>query len=301
MSEKQRTIAILFADIAGSTPLYEAVGDVEAHRRVTESLGFMAQAIYNEGGRVLRTVGDATLASFESCDAALRAACSMQLLHEDTPLGVRCGFHYGTVIPDKGDVYGQAVNLAARVSSIARSGEITTTNHTIEHLSDANKELASYIDQIPVKGLSESVSVYRIAWESDRDLQTLIASRLAVGKAVKVLHEATVQQGLNVYRVTETNPQISIGRDNDCDIISIGERASRTHASLTWVMGQIEFNDASTNGSYIAREGQRALFVRRETVVLQGEGLIGLGDMPDKLADSAIRFKIYTTNNASEA
>ena len=106
-----RKLVILFADIGDSTALYERVGDVEAHRMVAESLVLMRDCIESNRGVLLRTVGDAALASFEHADDALEAACDMQNVHLASLLSIRVGFHAGEVIPDGGDVYGHAVNL----------------------------------------------------------------------------------------------------------------------------------------------------------------------------------------------
>ena len=176
MEKLQQTLAILFADIAGSTELYERVGDVEAHRRVAESLAFMAEAVQVNAGTVLRTVGDSTLASFDQCDDALGAACDMQRLHKITPLSVRIGFHIGPVIPDKGDVYGNAVNIAARVASFAKTEEITATEQAVASLNNGNRARATLLDAINVKGISDPMGVYRIAWEADESMHTRVAA-----------------------------------------------------------------------------------------------------------------------------
>jgi len=135
MKPDTQTLAILFADIGGSTALYERVGDAEAHRQVANSLSMMREAIVSNRGTLLRTVGDSSLASFECCDDAWLAAREMQVQHASGTLSVRIGFHLGSVIPDGGDVYGNAVNIAARISSFARTGEIATTEEAVNTLS----------------------------------------------------------------------------------------------------------------------------------------------------------------------
>jgi len=296
MDQAQQTLAILFADIAGSTELYEQVGDVEAHRRVAESLAFMAQAVESHNGQVLRTVGDSTLASFSSCDNAFMAACVMQALHKQTPLAVRVGFHFGPVIPDKGDVYGNAVNIAARVASFAKSQEITATEFCIAQLSAQNRARATRLDNIHVKGISEPVGVYRIIWEADDALHTRVA--LAGANPVQINEHATlVLSHSNVsYQLSIAEPVLSMGRDDQCSICVDGDRVSRQHARLVWSAGQIQLSDTSTNGTYIHRDGQSPLFVRRETVVLNGRGRIGLGCLPDEDANHRLQFSVNETS-----
>ncbi len=292
MVETQQTLAILFADIAGSTKLYETVGDVEAHRRVAESLAFMAHAVQLHGGSVLRTVGDSTLASFGDCDAALQAASEMQELHKQTPLAVRVGFHFGPVIADKGDVYGNAVNIAARVASFAKPDEITATDTCISQLSDAHRHRANLLDTIQVKGITEPLGVYRLTWEADTALHTRIAPSGSAPLSVNDQASLELSRQGQVHQLTKHSSVLTIGRDNQCTLSVDGDRVSRQHAQLEWSAGQIEISDTSTNGTYIHRVGEAPLFVRRETIVLKGRGSIGLGCLPDEDATHALQYVV---------
>ncbi len=292
MDPAQQTLAILFADIAGSTELYETVGDVEAHRRVAESLDFMARAVHGHNGQVLRTVGDSTLASFTSCDDALLAACEMQQLHKQTPLAVRAGFHFGPVIPDKGDVYGNAVNIAARVASFAKTEEITATHSSISQLSAQNRARATLLDNINIKGIAEPMGVYRIAWEADEAMHTRVAQPVADFTNVNEQTTLELFSAAKNFQMTKGSQALTIGRDDRCSVSVDGDRVSRQHAKLSWSAGQIQISDSSTNGTYIHREGQSPLFVRRETVVLTGSGYIGLGCLPEEDASHALRYSV---------
>ncbi len=292
MAQTQQILAILFADIAGSTELYEREGDVEAHRRVAESLAAMSQAVTQHQGVVLRTVGDSTLASFNSCDNALLAACTMQQMHKHTPLSVRAGFHYGPVIPDKGDVYGNAVNIAARVASFAKTEEITATEFSISQLSDENRDRAKLLDKIQVKGISEPVGIYRINWELDDTMHTRVAPSTINTVVQNEKLSLVLHTGAAEFHLNKDTSTLTIGRDGNCDVAIDGDRVSRKHAQLQWAAGQIQLSDSSTNGTYVHRVGQPALFVRRETIVIEGSGEIGLGCLPSEDATHAVRFDI---------
>jgi len=292
MEQPQQTLAILFADIADSTLLYERVGDVEAHRCVAESLWFMAQAVESHGGKVLRTVGDSTLASFMECDDALQAASTMQQMHKQTPLAVRAGFHYGPVIPDKGDVYGNVVNIAARVASFAKPEEITATDTCIAQLSDAHRRRANLLDNIQVRGIADPLGVYRITWEADTALHTRIASPGTSSVSINEHTKLVIYQADNAFHLHKDAVVLTVGRDEQCTISVDGDRVSRQHAQLDWSAGQIQISDTSTNGTYIHRKGEAPLFVRRETVVLTGKGEIGLGCLPEEEQTHALQFSV---------
>lgn len=290
----QQTLAILFADIAGSTELYERVGDVEAHRRVAESLAFMAEAVHVHSGTVLRTVGDSTLASFNDCDHALQAASEMQKRHKATPLSVRVGFHFGPVIPDKGDVYGNAVNIAARVASYAKTEEITATEQAIALLNTGNRAKATLLDTISIKGLSEPMGVYRVAWEADESMHTRVAAPVNIKQAQNAHRFMEISSKLKTCRLDKHSGDITIGRDTECALQMDGDRVSRHHAKITWRSGQIVLTDSSTNGTYVQRNGNPPLFVRRETVVLEDAGQLGMGVLASDDLAHTIDYRINT-------
>ncbi len=285
-----QSLAILFADIGGSTRLYEKIGDVDAHRLVTESLNRMETAITDNNGKLLRTVGDAALASFKSCDDVFAAALSIQELHCDSELSVRIGFHYGPVIPDKGDVYGNAVNIAARVASLANLDEITTTEESVKKMSTHLQQRSALLDFINVKGLSDPLPVYRLFWRPEDESTTAIQTAVSLS----FRNPTNVQLCLN-YRnhcviINSTNPIVTIGRvvenslaiDNDC--------VSRFHARIELMQGKFVLTDQSTNGTYLLKDGQGTVFIRRETITIDSQGIIGAGWMPVENDPDVIHF-----------
>ncbi len=292
MALSSRTLAILFADIGGSTRLYEQVGDLEAHRRVAESLAFMEHAITDHGGTLLRTVGDASLASFENCDDALLAACAMQQLHRHSPLSVRVGFHYGQVIPDKGDVYGTAVNIAARVASFARVDEITATRTCIDWLSDENRRRATLLDTTTLKGISEAIGIYRIAWLDRDDSTTVIASQPVNSSTPDAGAVLELVAGKRRMVLQCASGSASLGRSTENDLPIASDRASRKHALIEWQHGQFMLSDLSTNGTFIQRDRQSAVFIRRDVASLIGTGRVGIGHSPDDDGPHVVLYKV---------
>ena len=287
-----KTLAILFADISGSTWLYEQFGDVEAHRRIAESLGFMEQAITRHAGKLLRTVGDSALASFAECDDALQAACELQHLHENTLLSVRVGFHYGQVIQDKGDLYGNAVNIAARIAEFARADEIATTEQCVVRLNQQNRLRATLLDAVSVKGVSELLQVYRIQWQDPDGSATAVARPFQHNLHQIQIATLELHMGSEHLHVDHAGQTISIGRAEENDLTIEGDRASRRHAHVAWAQGQFLLTDESTNGTFIKKNSTNPLFVRRETVVLDGQGMIGAGVVPQQGADKVIYFNV---------
>lgn len=279
-STAKHSIAILFADIGGSTKLYESIGDIEAHKLVAKSLQSMEVAIQSNSGTLLRTVGDAALASFPNCDMAFHAAKAIQEQHNTSQLSVRIGFHYGPVIPDKGDVYGNAVNIAARIASLANLNEITTTESSVMLMSPALRQKAALLDSIQVKGINDPLPVYRLFWRPEDDSVTAIQTAVSLS----IRNPSNVEMELS-YRgqsfvVNQKNPLVTIGRTDDCTLIINNDCASRNHASIELIQGKFYLNDKSTNGTYIIKAEQSPLFIRRESITIDQMGKIGAGWMP---------------------
>jgi len=274
---------ILFADIGGSVRLYQEVGDVDGHRYVSESLQRMATAIEHEGGAVLRTVGDAALARFDNPNQAAQAAVAIQQSHQDSPLSVRVGFHHGSVIEDKGDIYGNAVNIAARIAAFARVNEITTTSDTVDELGDQHKRRATLLKESTVRGIDNPIHIYRIEWQGNREEATRIATRIATPSEqalAQVNHHLEIQFQNQAFALGERRNTLTIGRTELSDVCVLTDRASREHALLEYRDGQFTLTDTSTNGTYIQKLGQPAYLVQRETVILDGKGAIGVGVEP---------------------
>ena len=292
MTPSARTLAILFADIGGSTVLYEKVGDIEAHRRVAESLAFMRTAIERHGGTLLRTVGDESLASFESCDEAYEAACAMQRLHESGPLSVRVGFHVGSVIPDGGDVYGNAVNVASRIASFARTGEIAVSEDAVACLCAEHAARATLLDTREMKGLSRPLGIHRLDWEERGDAVTTVARTTVDGYPTNRSSRLELVRGVSVIVLDDSRPTLTIGRAEDNDLPVDDEHASRRHARLELFRGQFLLVDESTNGTWLVRDDRSPLLVRRDTIVLDGNGRFGLGAMPGEGATTPLAFRV---------
>jgi len=288
---QSQTLTVLFADLAGSTRLYQTEGDIEAHLRVTDSLQRMKSVIENHSGKLLKTVGDAVLASFDTADSAYLAAVDIQQEHTVLNLAVRIGFHYGEVIPDDGDIYGNAVNLAARVASFAEANEICTTEDTVDQLSSEHQSSTHFLDKIDFKGISEPMPVYRIHWASDGGETCIIA---AVGSAelFKSNQVLNLFIGNEQLSVGANNPIVTFGRGSDNDIVVESDMASRHHAKIEYVRKTFVLHDSSTNGTYLVRGELSPEYIRRKSVVLDYFGIIGLGCPPDSATHNNIEFRV---------
>lgn len=292
MSATPRQLTILFADIGSSAALYERVGDTEGHRLVATSLKLMKEAVEDHGGAVLRTVGDAVLASFGNTDQAFLGARDIQLGHVNLALSVRVGFHPGPVIPDGGDIYGHAVNVAARVAAFARVDEILATAAAIEQLSEEYQVFVSHSSTIDVRGVPDAVEVHRLQWQE----QSTAVTQMASSGHYEQLQIANIRLRLNHGAAQlDAGPalcDVALGRADDNDIAVLNDEASRHHARIAFRRGQFVLHDESTNGTYVQKDTLVPFLVRRDSIVLDGRGAICLGAMPVSRQVDIIRFEL---------
>lgn len=285
-----QSLTVLFADLVGSTQLYQAVGDAKAHQQITDSLKRMGSVIENHSGQLLKTVGDAVMASFNSADEAYLAAVDIQREHATLDLSVTVGFHFGEVIPDAGDVYGNSVNVASRVASFAQAKEICTTAVTVEQLSREFRRNTHRLDDVAFKGLSAPMAVYRVHWNKDKSA-TRIMTAVRPPKKPIVSLALDLQVGDASFRLNADNPLVTLGRDTDNTVVVDAQSVSRSHAKIELIRARYYLRDFSTNGTYIT-VGDEQAFVRRESSALEGKGCIGLGFNPKSDSQHVIYFNV---------
>jgi adenylate cyclase len=168
MPQQTASLAVLFADISGSTRLYETLGDLFAREKVAQCLSVLTRLIRQHGGTMLKTIGDEVMATFPSADAAVQAACAMQeALAEEaaarqTPLAIHVGLHFGLMVREANDVFGDAVNVAARMAALAKAGQILTTKQTAEVLAPVTRTSTRYIDRTTVKGKQGEIDIFEV-------------------------------------------------------------------------------------------------------------------------------------------
>jgi|SRR5687768_2474942 len=278
MSERQATV--LFADVSGSTRLYETAGDATALAAITQCLAAMRQATEAAGGRVVKTIGDEVMAIFPGPDAAVAAAAEMQAKAEQLPevagtrIGLRIGFHYGPVLQQDNDVFGDTVNLAARLVAQAQKSEIITTSDTAAQLAPVFRSMVRHLHSITVKGKTEEIELAEIIWRSDVNATTFVRNRVrpkTVGHKIRLLY-----RDREVVRRRDGDAVV-IGREAGCGLVIADDMASRRHCTVERRGDKFVLKDHSTNGTYITLEGDTELLLQREELTLRKHGWIAFG------------------------
>jgi adenylate cyclase len=293
---KDIELAILFADVVGSTRLYDTMGDLRARDMIDICIEVMRSATEQRQGTVIKTMGDEVMATFPSADAALNAAAQMQqqisthaqLNVDGQPVAIRIGCHFGPVMLENRDVFGAAVHTANRMTSQAKAGQIVTTAATIEKLSPEWRTSVRQIDIATLKGQGNEVALYEVLWQTEDVTSMLpgIATDARTSRPMRLRLRCQDQELL----VDERHSSVTIGRAEDNSVVVKGNLISRLHARIEISRNKFVLIDQSTNGTFVQTADGEESFVRRDSLQIKGQGMIGLGRLQEAGSPQTIRF-----------
>lgn len=287
--------AVLFADIAGSTKLYDILGDTRAKQLIDETLSELRAATARFQGRVVKTIGDEIMCVFRDPERGMLAACDMQTRVNALPIVdgtkrlIRVGFHYGAVIEEKGDVFGDTVNVAARMSGVAKGLQIMTTRNTADLLPAPMRASVRPIATVAVKG-KDDMQVCEVIWQSDDDLTMTVDSLHSTKPASNA--EVTLSHNGRELVLSGALPAATFGRGVDNTFVIGDLKASRNHARLEKRRDKFYLIDQSTNGTFVTVKGEAEMELHREEVMLRGQGMILFGHSASESTDETVQFVI---------
>ncbi len=315
MTARSACFTILFADICKSSKLYEILGDRKAQTVVAAILGRLTDITCQHGGRVIKTIGDAVMSIFDDPDKASDAAKEMMAAVRQEferveglfPVNIHVGFHHGPAVPDTmepgstrtpksktPDVFGEAVNIAARLADYAKPMQILTTQATLDAMPGRDGLSVRYITDLNVKNISQALVVYEIFWDK-QGITTIIGHHQNTYTGPKKL-ELTVEDRL--FEIDQDTPVLTIGRMDYNDIVINRSWVSRSHVSIEYRKGIFMLVDKSSNGTYVYPDGGypdggEMKLVAKSEHLLTGTGTFFLGMNRDGEQDNvAVRYRI---------
>src|ERR1700691_4816410 len=237
--DKDSQLAIWFANVVGSTRLFEAMGDVRARDMVAICIDVMREATEQHNGTLIKTIGDEVMSTFPTADDALNAAGQMQkqisahteLRVDGQPVAIRIGCHYGPVVLENRDVFGASVHTANRMTSQAKAGQIITTSATVERLSPEWRASVRQIDVAVIRGQGGEVALYEVLWQTE-DVTSMLPAIAMTGRDNRKPQRLRLSVQERELILDELRPHIAIGRADDNDIVIRGNLISRLHATI---------------------------------------------------------------------
>jgi len=296
MGRTQQNFAVMFADVVGSTRLYERLGDSIASQMIADAINIASNIIHKYHGTIVKTIGDEVMCRFVDANQALRCACEINETMEKQPVrnGVglffSIGIHWGTaILEDDGDIFGDVVNLAAKIATVAKSRQIIITGTTQRCLTSKDLQSKCHeVEPIHVKGRSDIVPIFEVMWEPD-ELQCMPT---IVGHSLDLISN----KALNIYyqhrkqTLKPGSPAYSFGRGAQCDQLIASHLASRVHARIENRQGIFFLIDESTNGTYVKINTKSPVFLRHQEIALQDNGVVSFGEEISAGSEFELRF-----------
>lgn len=295
MTRQTENMAVLFADICGSTKLYSTLGDNAARVVVNACLSLISRVVERFKGRVVKTIGDEVMCVFRRSEDAVLAAIEMQSEVDSKRPGkyhvqIHIGLHYGPVLVENNDVFGDTVNAAAYLTAVAASEQILTTQATERTLSRELKSNVRPVFKAVLKGSIEESTVYQVVWHKDvaelTDVNLRSHNKIIPGDEGSLL----IAHRSLTLRLDQARPNITIGRGVDCDLVVPEKFASRKHVSISLLRTHFYLLDTSLNGTFVMLESGEEVHVLRGELLLDGSGKLTLGRSVRDGATEVITF-----------
>lgn len=289
-------ITILFADIAGSTKLFEKLGDVGARSITSSVLGVLTEITHRHGGRVIKTIGDELMCTFPGPMSGLMAGIDMQRRVQGDPvwqrdfLAVRIGLHHGEALLEEGDVYGDAVNTAARMTQMAKREQIVTTVTTVRGLTNSSIIRTRHLGDVRVAGKLNPVEIVDVIWQEDTSNVTMVARAIRLEDAPAGAKLSLRYRG-QLIELSSLSPPFGLGRDPTNTLVVDNEWVSRNHAIIEFRRGYFVLTDRSTNGTYVRLGDDDEIRLHRDELQLRKSGKISLGQGVDKDPTDVLYFQ----------
>ncbi len=223
------------------------------------------------------------MATFPTPQDAIHAAIRMQnAINEDTKLSqfnvsIKIGFHSGWVLEKKGDVYGDNVNVAARIASLANSSQIFTTRTSLEQLTTFLGISSRSHGFVNIKGKQDKIEIVEVIWQDDTSEITSF-THMAKPLHVRAPLNILLFYGGKLHRIGNKHCSITLGRDKTNDIVVNEQMVSRNHATIEPRHNRCIITDKSSNGTFIrVDESGEELHIHRDEIQLTGSGVISMG------------------------
>lgn len=293
---------VVFVDLTGSTGVFETLGNMKATQAVTKLTQWITQVVQGHDGTVVKTLGDGVLATFRSPGDAVEAMVRIQRAHQSRILTwpiklrmrVKVGMARGELVEVNGDCYGDAVNVASRLSDLSGPDQIWATDSVINDAPEPPGAHFRSLGPINVRGKSEASEVYQVEWEEAlTGALTQPSGQPDKPRSPLPRHGISLSWQDRNAEFRSTDMPVRLGRLNEVEFVINDPRVSRLHARIEYRDSTFVLIDASSFGTWVRFNGSDTdQALRRNECVLNGRGAIALGAPFDDDGVPTISFKL---------
>ena len=311
-------VTVVFADITGSTGLYESLGNTQATRAITSLTQWIGKVCAAHGGRVVKYLGDGVLVVFSDNAKAVSAVIELQRLHQQrigewpqqVRMGLQIGMARGAIVEQGGDCFGDAVNLASRLSDLSGREQIFATSAVIAQLEQSGAARAirsTCLGELDIRGRTEACVVHKVEWQPEV-LSEVMTVRAALGESTPDPREFGGPPEIELSWLdthtafTQKQLPVFLGRGSNAQFVVKDLRVSRRHANIEYRGGKFYVEDVSSYGTWVRFSDTKAvLALRRQECVLMTDGEIALGAPFEDLTVPTVRFTLQPAGTSISA
>ncbi|WP_066265725.1 adenylate/guanylate cyclase domain-containing protein [Hydrogenophaga palleronii] len=297
-------LTIAFVDLTGSVSVFETLGNDRATKAVTKLTQWIGSMGAENGGTVVKMLGDGVLMSFANNRNAVDAMVLIQQEHakrvmqwpDRLKLMMQIGMARGQVVVVDGDCFGDAVNVASRLSDLAGSEQIMATDTVIRKLGPRHSVRSRSLGPMRIKGRVEPCEVFRIEWQPEMlsEFLTLPADLHALSPVRESVYGGFELSWLdNTQPFSLTDLPMKIGRVPEADFVVSDPRVSRMHASIDIRSGNYVLEDISSYGTWVRFSGgDNVIALRRQECLLHSDGEIAMGAPFSDFSAPMVSFRL---------
>lgn len=291
-----QSLTILFADVSGSTKLFETRGDVRARSIIAAVLKALTDVAQRHGGRLVKTIGDEVMCTFPGALQGLLASTDMQRRMKSEAeflvenVGIRVGLHHGEALVEDNDVFGDAVNVAARMAALAKRDQIVATASTALGITNAAGLRVRSVGTARVAGKLMPIEIVDVMWQEDVSHVTTVQRVVQFTNAAVERMRLRLRHGDREYAIDEMADPFTLGREAGHSLTIDADWVSRDHAMIEWKRGHFVLTDRSTNGTWV-QIGNEELHVHRDAFHLRRSGTISLGQANSTGGANLVHFE----------
>ena len=299
---------VVFADISGSTSLYETLGNERATEAVTQVTQWISDTIEAHAGRVVKKLGDGVLCVFGDAASAVTATTHVLRQHQARldrwqqllRMDIRVGVASGEVVDVDGDCYGDAVNVASRLCERAGPAEIWATETAVLLAGAAADVWYRKLGLMEICGRAELQMLYQVEWRENEEPDSLTMQAALVSSfapADSILGQIQFSWHGVDMSFTSSDAPVHVGRATHAQLCINDPRVSRLHARIDWRNSGFVLTDMSSFGTWVRFGGSGSpVRLRRDACILHGTGQIALGVPFTESSAPVMNFQVSGTS-----
>lgn len=295
----RRDVAVMFTDIKGSTSYFEKYGDIAGLMMVSECNEKLKQTVEEHGGRFIKTIGDAIMATFDDCEAAVSSAVDMQnamgeinrARPPDAQISIRVGLNYGSGIVKSDDVFGDVVNVASRVESAAHPQQIVISASVQSRIASLERFKLRPLGRYSLRGKGGEFDLFEVLWNealanrpaAGHTMVTVIGKALPITSHFRLRHVR--RDGSEGVEFELKGGKLTVGSGLADVRFAADPLLAPVHAEFFDDHGQLLVRDISGAGVFVRLMGTYTL--QSGDVIRMGRQLLEFRAKPEALTAAA--------------